>query len=203
MAGRIVTAPASQGLVSRFRPFSFHADGYKGQCSGRESTDMLGTSATANAETINFIHINVRDTTVLSRLGIAGSIFSKYALRYMHASYSGVVSSATSGEFAMALIYDAADEVAANWTVSRILKTHSCQTCPVWSSSNDVVYNPAHAAKPWYISGTTTGVGAQNEQTPVSIVYGYSCSLPSINIGRIHIDYKVELIDPIAPQANL
>lgn len=103
----------------------------------------------------------------------------------------------------MALIYDQAELVAANWTIDRILKTYQAKSSPLWSVSDHVVYDPQNAAKPWYISGTTTGVAAQNLETPVAIVYGLYSNSIGIGAGRISIKYDVELIEPISPVANI
>lgn len=171
-------------------------------CIGTESTPILTTHATANTEIIGFVNIDVRNSTQLNRLSIIGSAFSKFRVLKMTAVYSPEIATNISGAFSMALIYDSADVVAANWNIQRILATDKAVKSNLWTMSPPVRYDNRLAAKPWYISGTTGGVGAQNEQTPVTIVYGYYSNSTNIPTGRIDVHYEVELVQPIAPLAN-
>lgn len=200
--GKIVNAPYNQGFsYSVPRPTSRTLKGVE-NCTGTECSPLLTTSGTANTEVIGFINIDARNATNLPRLARIGSTFSKFRLQSLTAQYKGVVAATTSGEFAMALIYDAADAVAANWTIQRILQTYNARDCSIWGVTDPLHYDAKHAAKPWYISGTTTGVGAQNEQTPVTIVYGFYSNSTNIPAGRIRIDYNIKFVEPIAPDAN-
>lgn len=170
---------------------------------GSEASPLLTTSPTANAEVINFINIDARNSVIFPRLAQIGATWSKFRLASMKARFKGEVGSATNGSFAMALIYDAADQVVGNWTIQRILATHQSQMTSIWGSSLSVTYDPKNAALRWYISGVTTGVGTQNIQTPVSIVYGFYSNSVSLPIGRVHIDYDVEFTEEISPSSNV
>lgn len=171
--------------------------------SGTESSPLLTSSATANTEVINFINIDSRNSTIFPRLAQIGAAWSKFRVKKMHAHYKGEVGANTNGSFVMALIYDAADQVVANWTMQRILATNQNQMTSIWGKSETVKYDPQHASLRWYISGVTTGVAAQNEQTPVSIVYGFYSNLTSTPVGRVHVTYDVEFVEEISPSSNV
>lgn len=200
----MIEAPASRGVILRgYPPVSRTKDGHK-WTEGRESTRLLLSSPTANAEVIGFIDINVRNADVLPRLAQEGQLYSKYELLELHAHYQGEVGTNTNGSFAMALIYDRADEVAANWTIQRILQTARCVSTPLWQPTlKPLSYDPKVASLKWYLSGTDTSVASQNLQTPVSIVYGFYNNAVSFPIGRVHLDYRVHFVEPIAPSSNL
>lgn len=200
--GAIVRAPSAMSWNVSRREQIIKQSTLGEKCIGTESTPLLTTSTTANTEVINFINIDVRNTTQLPRLSQIGQAFSKFRVNVMRACYTPEIATNISGAIAMALIYDSADVVAANWSIQRILATDKAVKTNLWSKSPPIRYDNRLAAKPWYISGTTTGVGAQNEQTPVTIVYGYYSNSVNIPTGRIDIHYDIELVQPISPQAN-
>lgn len=200
--GVIVRAPSAMSWNVGRREQVIKQSALGEKCIGTESTPLLTTSGTANLEVINFINIDVRNSTQLPRLAQIGQAFSKFRVNKMTAAYTPEIASNISGAIAMALIYDSADVVAANWSIQRILATDKAVKSSLWTKSPPIKYDNRLAAKPWYISGTTTGVGAQNEQTPVTIVYGYYSNTVNIPSGRIDVHYEVELVQPISPQAN-
>lgn len=170
---------------------------------GTESSPLLVTSGTANTEVINFINVDVRNSTIFPRLAQIGATWSKFRLHDLRVFYKGEVGTSTNGAFVMALIYDAADQVAANWNMQRILSTHQAQEANIYGKTLTCKYDPQNAALRWYISGVTLGVGTQNEQTPVSIVYGYYSNLVSTPVGRVHIEYDIEFVEEISPSSNV
>lgn len=200
---KIVNAPVNQG-IRYIRPsfrMGYTADGIF-RMSGVESTPPLTSSPTANTEVIGFVNVDARNVPNLPRLAQIGATFSKFRLPRMHAYFKGETGTSANGAIAMALIYDTADAVAANWNMTKILATHQGRQTSIWDKSDPVRYDSNRAAVNWYISGTTAGVATQNAQTPVAIVYGFYTSLTSFPVGRIHIDYEAHFIEEIAPSAN-
>lgn len=142
-------------------------------------------------------------------LGGVAQNFSRFRWIRFKVTYITTSSTADRGDVSLGVIYDAIDSLPQNMAEASALA--NSVTVPVWSSSQqgqcDLVVDCSRQSKPFYNflsldEGATMDPQDLDTFVPFWVLVSKQTSINGQLVGRVYVDYEIELSDPIPSRMN-
>ena len=142
-------------------------------------------------------------------LGGVAQNFSRFRWVRFKATYVTTSSTTDRGDVSLGVIYDAIDALPQSMAEASALA--NSMTVPVWSSSQqgqcDLVVDCSRQSKPFYNflsldEGATMDPQDLDTFVPFWVLVSKQTSINGQLVGRVYVDYEIELSDPIPSRMN-